>query len=92
MHRTLPPCLFDLWNEKVKLSFVDNTGSYKNMVTMKSGCFMGQNDEVTPTHPLSLSRYYTRVLFCVLQYVVSGSDDFRVYVWKIPNKEEGECF
>ena len=74
---------------------MDNTGSYKNMVTMKSGCFMGQNDEVTsppPPPPPSLSRYYTTVSFCVLQYVVSGSDDFRVYVWKIPNNKEGECF
>ena len=55
MHRTLPPCLFDLWDEEVKLSFMDNTGCYKNLVTMKSGCFMGQKDEVS-TH-LSLGPF-----------------------------------
>ena len=46
MHRMLPPCLYELWDEEARLSFMDNTGSYKNTVTMKSGCFMGQNDEV----------------------------------------------
>ena len=46
MHRVLPPVLYDLWHEEARLSFMDNTGSYKNIVTMKSGCFMGQNDEV----------------------------------------------
>ena len=55
MHRTLPPCLFDLWDEEVKLSFMDDTGCYKNMATMKSGCFMGQNDEVRTLSFLSLS-------------------------------------
>ena len=47
MHRVLPPVLYDLWHEEARLSFMDNTGSYKNIVTMKSGCFMGQNDEVS---------------------------------------------
>lgn len=46
MHRVLPPVLYDLWHEEARLSFMDNTGSYRNVVTMKSGCFMGQNDEV----------------------------------------------
>ena len=46
MHRVLPPVLYDLWHEEARLSFMDNTGRYKNIVTMKSGCFMGQNDEV----------------------------------------------
>lgn len=46
MHRVLPPVLYDLWHDKARLSFMDNTGSYRNVVTMKSGCFMGQNDEV----------------------------------------------
>lgn len=53
MHRILPPCLYDLWHEEAQLSFMDNTGSYKNIVTMKSGCFMGQNDEVMVVKSMS---------------------------------------
>ena len=47
LQRQLPPCVFDIWSREAKYSFVDDTGVYRNSVTMKSGCFMGQRDEVS---------------------------------------------
>lgn len=54
------------------------------MVTMKSGCFAESgSEEVSP--PISLFLKY----FACLQYVVSGSDDFRIYWWKLPKCVSG---
>ncbi len=46
MMRKLPPCVFNIWERLAQFSFVDDTGGYRNTVTMKSGCFLGQRDEV----------------------------------------------
>ena len=44
LYRGLSPCLFDLHEPKPVQCFVND--SYRNMVTLKSGCFMGPHDEV----------------------------------------------
>ena len=44
LYRGLSPCLFDLHEPKPVQCFVND--SYRNMVTLKSGCFMGSDDEV----------------------------------------------
>jgi hypothetical protein len=66
MQRRLPPCLYRTTQPNAAAVFMDEKGEYMNMVSMKSGCFVGINDE----------------------YVASGSDDFRVYLWKIPEDLE----
>ncbi len=54
MYRDRPPSLFDLHESRATQVFIDTEHhSYSNRVTLKSGCFMGQDDEV-----LIISYYY----------------------------------
>ena len=55
LRKRQPPCLFSLWEEEPLFSFFDDSGGYRNSVTMKSGCFMGQNDEVESVYIKSLA-------------------------------------
>jgi hypothetical protein len=46
MYRYHAPVLHSLWESSALCYYGDLDGKYKNSVTMKSGCFMGQDDEV----------------------------------------------
>ena len=46
MQRRLPPCLYRTTQPNAAAVFMDEKGEYMNMVSMKSGCFVGINDEV----------------------------------------------
>ena len=52
MYRRHAPTLHNLWDEQALCYYSDVNGAYRNCVTMKSGCFMGQNDEVSYTESL----------------------------------------
>lgn len=49
MYRHHAPALHSLWDSRALYYYSDVQGEYRNSVTMKSGCFMGQNDEVSPS-------------------------------------------
>ncbi|KAL5464109.1 hypothetical protein EMCRGX_G033075 [Ephydatia muelleri] len=63
LQREFPPTVFNIHENRALYQLIDDTGAYSNSVTMKSGCFLGHNDE----------------------YVASGSDDFRCFIWRIPH-------
>ena len=46
MYRSRAPVLHTLWERSALCYFTDSSKKYRNSVTMKSGCFMGQSDEV----------------------------------------------
>ena len=46
MQRRLPPCLYQTTQPSAAAIFLDEKGEYMNMVSMKSGCFVGPKDEV----------------------------------------------
>ena len=60
LRKDLRPCLY-LLNEAKPFFYFDQD-EFRNVCTLKTCCFAGENDE----------------------YFVSGSDDFSVYAWKIP--------
>ncbi|CAF1210063.1 unnamed protein product [Adineta ricciae] len=64
LRRRLPPVLFKLHQSQAFCQF--DADNYVNLCTMKSGCFVGDQD----------------------QYVASGSDDFNVYIWRIPDHDD----
>ncbi|UJR34147.1 hypothetical protein I4U23_021554 [Adineta vaga] len=64
LRRRLPPVLFKLHQSQAFCQF--DAENYVNLCTMKSGCFVGDQD----------------------QYIASGSDDFNVYIWRIPNDDD----
>ena len=47
MYRRHAPTIHSLWEGRALYYFTDVHGAYRNSVTMKSGCFMGQDDEVS---------------------------------------------
>ena len=47
MSRNLPPTVCDTASPQIKWQFVDEEGTYRNSVTMKSGCFAGDRDEAS---------------------------------------------
>ena len=55
LQRQLPPTVFNIWEGKALYQLADDTRSYRNSVTMKTGCFLGHSDEVNTTAA------YTRV-------------------------------
>ena len=93
MYRRRAPTLHDLWESTALCHCSDITGAYRNSVTMKSGCFLGQNDEVSGVclniRRLLMARNSYYCQFSFTQFVVSGSDDFRLYIWKVPTKTKG---
>ena len=50
LQKHLPPAVFDIWEREPRYSFTSSDGSYRNSVTMKSGCFAGPRDEVWENH------------------------------------------
>lgn len=46
MYRRNACTLHNLWETSALCIYSDVNGAYRNSVTMKSGCFMGQDDEV----------------------------------------------
>lgn len=46
MQRRKPPCLYQTAQPHVAATFMDESGDYMNIVSMKTGCFVGVNDEV----------------------------------------------
>ena len=46
MQRRKPPCLYQTTQPHVAATFMDESGDYMNIVSMKTGCFVGANDEV----------------------------------------------
>ena len=46
MQRRQLPYLYQTTRPNVAIRFMDEKGDYMNSVTMKSGCFVGTNDEV----------------------------------------------
>lgn len=46
MQRRQAPCLYKTTQPNVAATFMDEKGEYMNIVSMKSGCFVGTNDEV----------------------------------------------
>ena len=51
MQRRQPPCLYLATQPKVAATFVDENGGYMNVVSMKSGCFVGARDGVSYPPP-----------------------------------------
>ena len=45
MQRRQPPYLYLTNEPKVAATFMDEKGEYMNVVSMKSGCFVGTDDE-----------------------------------------------
>lgn len=80
LRRRLPPVLFKLHQSKAFAQFDAN--NYVNLCTMKSGCFLGDEDQVKLLPRRSTS------LICLFQYIASGSDDFNVYVWRVPKAND----
>ena len=49
LYKSLPPCVFDTFSEKVQFYCVDDEAWFDIKVTLKSGCFAGSSDEVGKT-------------------------------------------
>ena len=52
LQREFPPTVFNIHENRALYQLIDDTGAYSNSVTMKSGCFLGHNDEVGGVHNL----------------------------------------
>ncbi|KYM76206.1 DDB1- and CUL4-associated factor 5 [Atta colombica] len=74
LRRRLPPVLYAV-DSPTHLCEFDHTGYY-NSCTMKSCCFAGENDEYKE---ITIDDTYE---FLCNEFV--GSDDFNLYMWKIP--------
>lgn len=92
LRRRLPPVLYAV-NSPTYLCEFDHAGYY-NSCTMKSCCFAGENDEYVLSGRYIQSRVHILLMMlkkgsqltdeCV---ELAGSDDFNLYMWKIPSMD-----
>lgn len=80
LRRRLPAVLFDVGKLLPVCQFTHE--GYVNSCTMKSACFCGDSDQACSRCPFI---HYVSSVVCVLQYIASGSDNFNVFIWKIPD-------
>ncbi|XP_064427305.1 DDB1- and CUL4-associated factor 5 isoform X2 [Mirounga angustirostris] len=96
LRRRLPPVLYDIHSRLPVFQF-DNQG-YFNSCTMKSCCFAGDRDQNSRSlmelkwqvvqRSKSHITSHERKIVVVLWYILSGSDDFNLYMWRIPADPE----